>query len=127
MKNDFFLPLNSISIKKKISSIDYNFERIPQYIYNRILANKEQFLPIVNLLNQLQISGEMWYDFLYNLIPKQKQQFIKNNFKENKEIDNELINNIMKYFKIDKVSAKLYLEKLNKEEIKEIKKFFKQK
>lgn len=83
-----------------------------QFMLNRFISSKKQYLPIIAKLSTLKLTNEQHYLFLCSLINKQKHYFDYKSYKVKKNIDENSINAVMKEFNVSKRIAKEYIELL---------------
>lgn len=83
-----------------------------QFMLNRFISSKKQYLPIIAKLSTLKLTNEQHYVFLCSLINKQKHYFDYKSYKVKKNIDENSINAVMKEFNVSRRTAKEYIELL---------------
>lgn len=83
-----------------------------QFMLNRFISSKKQYLPIIAKLSTLKLTNEQHYSFLCSLINKQKHYFDYKSYKVKKNIDENSINAVIKEFNVSKRIAKEYIELL---------------
>ena len=114
--------LNQITLYKKNwdSFSEEDHKSFNTFIINRFLSMNEDWIEIVNMLQQYTIGMESKdvYNLYINMIPKGKQflKYIKG--KSNKKYNKELIKILCDYFECSKLEVIQYMNLLSKEQIK---------
>lgn len=116
-----FEHLDGITIKKtKWESLDKDSQKVyNNYMINKFVSMKQDYLEIVNIIEKYNIPSEFNYKFYLGLLPKTKTyfKFIKSN---SVSYDKELIGYLVQYFECSIKEVKDRLKILEKEEIQDI-------
>ncbi len=95
-----------------------------QFLLNRYLSSIRIFIPLVVVVNRMGvIPDEMHYEFFKSKLPERKFYF--KYLSRKKELNEHEIVCISDYYEISRREAKIYLEILNTNQIKEITNKFK--
>ena len=116
--------LNQITLYKKdwntFSEEDYKSFNI--FIINRFLSMNEEWIEIINMLQQytIEMENKDVYNLYKNLIPKEKKflRYIKG--KRDKKYNKDLIKILCDYFECSKLQVSEYIDLLPKYELKSI-------
>ena len=74
--------------KRPWSQLDDEFKKTySQFMINRIVSSKKQYLPLIAKLSTMKLSDEQHYTFLCSLVNKQKHYFDYKSYKQNKMLD----------------------------------------
>ena len=98
-------------------------KKFSPFIINRWLSMDKEFIEIVNVFQKYAIgtleSREV-YKWYCNVLPRGKRfnKYIKS--KLNKKYDKELVNIITNHFECSKLQVQVYLELIDREELKSI-------
>jgi hypothetical protein len=118
-KIDLFYFINCMTVDKK--DLDLSDDELNKaydiFMINRFLSMVEIIIPFINDINKSGWTKQSHYNFLKDVLPKQKL-YIKYIKKSKKNIDESLY--IAKYFEIGKRDAEMYLKFLSEKEINEI-------
>lgn len=100
--------------KKNWAELSDDFKKTySQFMLNRLVSSKKQYLPLIAKLSTLKLSDEQHYNFLISLINKQKHYFDYKSYKHNKIIDNETVFALSHEFTIGKTDAIRYADILS--------------
>ena len=114
--------LNQITLHKQPwdSFSEEDHKSFNTFIINRFLSMNEDWIEIVNMLQQYTIGMESKdvYNLYVNMIPKGKQflKYIKG--KSDKKYNKELIKTLCNYFECSKLEVIQYMDFLSKEQLK---------
>ena len=111
--------LNNITQEK----IDkwYMFERrYPTYMINKFLSMNERTIYYADIMNKSVLPPKLQYNFYLTVIPKGKYYFNYPKKIETDKKEDEIIELIVKHYKINNNRAKEYLKMLDKESINNI-------
>ena len=117
----FFDIVNIILEKKPIPSIEDINKHCNQYMICQMLSNDIQFTGIAMEMSKLKISNKMFFDCLYNGIPKCKKYIQWNCSKQKKETD---IMYLMEYYSCSQTTAKQYISIIDEKELTYIRDYF---
>jgi len=109
------------SILKKNVYLGEDLTGFSPYLTNKVFSNDYDSILMSNVLNNLyQMEPKAVYDFWYYAIPK-TNKFIKfpKSLKEMKEVQQ-----VREYYQVNEIIAKEYIELMDDEEKKYIKKYF---
>lgn len=114
--------LNSIELEKQQwCELSDEFKKAySQFMLNRLVSSKKQYLPIVAKLSTLKLTDEQHYTFLCSLINAQKHYFDYKAYRTKKDVNENSIKAIMKEFNVSKRTAKAYIELLGVADTKAI-------
>lgn len=112
--------LNSIEFDKKPwSELSDDFKKAySQFMLNRLVSSKKQYLPIIAKLSTMRLSDEKHYEFLCSLINRQKHYFDYKSYKQNKVLDNLSVYALEHEFEIGYKDAMRYAEILTAKDLK---------
>ena len=121
--------IDAMTIHKKdldMSDSDISKNYSP-YMINRWLSSVEVFIPYVNDINQHGhlMSKQSHYNFLKDVLPKQKVYIDYKSVAIHKNLDVKEIRYVASYFQVGIKEAKLYINILTDKEVKDILKTFK--
>ena len=104
--------LNSIELEKQSwNELTDEFKKAySQFMLNRLVSSKKQYLPIVAKLSTMKLTDEQHYLFLCSLINEQKHYFDYKAYKTKKDVNENTIKAVMKEFNVSKRTAKEYLD-----------------
>jgi len=91
-----------------------------QFMLNRFISSKKQYLPIIAKLSTLKLSDEQHYNFLCSLINRQKHYFDYKAYKSTKTLDPEIAFAITSEYKVGKREAERYLQLLSELDVKNL-------
>jgi hypothetical protein len=114
--------LNSIELEKQPwNELTDEFKKAySQFMLNRLVSSKKQYLPIVAKLSTQKLTDEQHYMFLCSLINPQKHYFDYKAYKTKKDVNENTIKAVMKEFNVSKRTAKEYLDILGVADAKAI-------
>jgi hypothetical protein len=113
--------LNIFFEKKKHPTIDEINKDCNQYILNMTLSCEKGFTVLAHELTKIKISNKMYYDFLYEALPKGKRYIQYNAGKAKKDQD---VSYLMTYFGTSQQTAKEYSDIISDSEMKEIRDYY---
>lgn len=117
----FFDIVNVILEKKPYPSDEDIQKHCNQYMINSMLSCDVQLADIAHEMSKIKVTNKMYFDCLYNGIPKCKK-FIKwNATKAKKEQD---IQYLIEYFGVSQTIAKSYVQLIEESELQEIRDFY---
>lgn len=124
--------LKSITLKKPI-----DFDQLPErdrkgyniFMINRYLSMDKRLINAISQIDKYSFEifdRKMHYQFLYSIIPKGFIffEYLKKDQEEKKKPTESHVKLLMEYLKIDKKTAILYMQFLNKDDIKQLKQIF---
>lgn len=119
---NIFDVVSSIELEKKPwSELDEDFKKAySQFMINRIVSSKKQYLPIIAKLSTLKLSDEKHYEFLCSLINKQKHYFDYKSYKQNKVLDKLTVYALEHEFQIGYKDAMRFAEILTAKDLKQL-------
>lgn len=91
-----------------------------QFMINRIVSSKKQYLPIIAKLSTLKLTDEKHYEFLCSLINKQKHYFDYKSYKQNKVLDKLTLYALEHEFNIGYKDAMRYADMLSAADLKQL-------
>jgi len=107
--------------KRPWSQLDDDFKKTySQFMINRIVSSKKQYLPIIAKLSTMKISDEQHYMFLCSLINRQKHYFDYKSYKQNKILDKLTLYALEHEFNIGYKDAMRYVEMLSAADLKDL-------
>lgn len=114
--------LNEIEFDKKPwAELDDEFKKTySQFMLNRLVSSKSQYLPIIAKLSTMGLTDEQHYMFLTSVVKRQKHYFNYKSYKVNKPVDDKTLFAIMQEFKRGRKEALMYLDLLSVEDVKQI-------
>lgn len=117
---NIFDVLNSIELEKKPwAELDDDFKKAySQFMLNRLVSSKKQYLPIIAKLSTMKLSDDKHYEFLCSLINKQKHYFDYKSYKQNKALDNLTVYALEHEFEIGYKDAMHYADIMSAKDIK---------
>ena len=116
--NNLTINKTELNDKNDVESKSYNI-----YLINRFVSMCELYIPIVNEVNKYgNIPKKLHHTFLLNILPKRKQYF--KYIKKGKELNETELSYIAEYFEIGIREAKMYINLLSEENVKEIIKLY---
>ena len=117
----FFDIVSIILEKKEIPSDEVIKKHCNQYMINQMFSCDSQLSEIAHEMSKLKISNKMFFDCLYNGIPKCKKYIKWNATKAKKE---QNIKYLIDFFKVSPETAKQYVGIIDKKEMQTIIDFF---
>ncbi len=117
---NIFDVLNSIEFDKKPwAELDDDFKKAySQFMLNRLISSKKQYLPIIAKLSTMKLSDDKHYAFLCSLINKQKHYFDYKSYKQNKLLDALTVYSLEHEFEIGYKDAMRYADILTDNDLK---------
>lgn len=117
-----FFDMVSVILEKKPKPTDEEIKKhCNQYMINMMLSCDAQLAGIAHEMSKLNINNNMYFDCLYNGIPKCKKYIKWNATKAKKEQD---ILYLMEHFSCTQSLAKQYVKLIEKDEMDEIRDYF---
>lgn len=105
--------------KRPWSQTDEDFKKTySQFMINRIVSSKKQYLPLIAKLSTMKLTDEQHYVFLCSLINKQKHYFDYKSYKQNKVLDKLTLYALEHEFNIGYKDAMRYAEMMSAADIK---------
>ena len=105
--------------KRPWSQLDDEFKKTySQFMINRIVSSKKQYLPLIAKLSTMKLSDEQHYTFLCSLVNKQKHYFDYKSYKQNKMLDKLTMYALEHEFNIGCKDAMRYAEMLSAADLK---------
>lgn len=105
--------------KRPWSQLDDEFKKTySQFMINRIVSSKKQYLPLIAKLSTMKLSDEQHYTFLCSLVNKQKHYFDYKSYKQNKMLDKLTMYALEHEFNIGYKDAMRYAEMLSAADLK---------
>ena len=105
--------------KRPWSQLDDEFKKTySQFMINRIVSSKKQYLPLIAKLSTMKLSDEQHYMFLCSLVNKQKHYFDYKSYKQNKMLDKLTMYALEHEFNIGYKDAMRYAEMLSAADLK---------
>jgi len=125
MKMSLFDHLNNLTLNKVElnKNNDEETKSYTPYMISRFVSMCDMYIPIINEINKYgNVPAHIHHRFFINLLPKRKQYF--KYIKKSKELNEEELSYIAKYFEVGIREAKLYINLLSKDTITEIIKIY---
>lgn len=117
-----FFDIVSIILEKKPIPSDEDIQKhCNQFMICSMLSCDVQLAGIAHQMSMMKVSNKMFFDCLYNGIPKCKKYIKWNATKAKKE---EQVTYLMRYFNCSQSNAKLYIQLIEKSELEYITKIY---
>jgi hypothetical protein len=117
-----FFDIVTIILEKKAYPSDEDIQKhCNQYMCNQMLSCDVQLAEIAHEMGKLKITNKMYFDCLYNGIPKVKKYIKWNATKAKKE---QHILYLMEWFRCSQTTAKSYVQLIEKSEMDTIVEYF---
>lgn len=115
------------AITKDKTELDFNDNEVKKgyvpYIINRFVSMCDLYIPIVNQINQYDLSKDIHFKFYQALLPKRKQFF--KYIPKAKDLNVDEKRKIAKYFEIGLKEAEQYIRIMSQEDIDKILEIYK--
>lgn len=120
---NLFEALNSIELDKKPwNELSEDFKKVySQFMFNRFVSSKKQYLPVIAKLSTMKLSDEQHYNVLCSLLDKQKHYFDYKAYKQkDKLVDEFTLYALQHEFDIGVKDAQRYADILSVKDLKEL-------
>lgn len=119
---NIFFHLNNLTRNKVFP--DFSLEEIQKtyepFMVNRFFSMFDAFIPIIEIVNQMNLDKENHYRFLFNLLPQQSMSFNNYISKKKNELKEEEKKYLIKYFECGKNDLDCILDLLSQKQIDSI-------
>ena len=118
-----FEALNSIELDKKHwNELTDDFKKVySQFMFNRFISSKKQYLPLIAKLSTMKLSDEQHYNVLCSLLDRQKHYFDYKAYKQkDKNVDELTLYALQHEFDIGLKDAQRYADILSIVDLKEL-------
>lgn len=120
---NLFEALNSIELDKKPwNELSEDFKKVySQFMFNRFISSKKQYLPVIAKLSTMKLSDEQHYNVLCSLLDKQKHYFDYKAYKQKDKLVDELTLYALQHeFNVGFKDAQQYADILSVVDLKEL-------
>lgn len=120
---NLFEALNSIELDKKPwNELSEDFKKVySQFMFNRFISSKKQYLPVIAKLSTMKLSDEQHYNVLCSLLDKQKHYFDYKAYKQKDKLVDELTLYALQHeFNVGFKDAQRYADILSVVDLKEL-------
>lgn len=120
---NLFEALNSIELDKKPwNELSEDFKKVySQFMFNRFISSKKQYLPVIAKLSTMKLSDEQHYNVLCFLLDKQKHYFDYKAYKQKDKLVDELTLYVLQHeFNVGFKDAQRYADILSVVDLKEL-------
>lgn len=120
---NLFEALNSIELDKKPwNELSEDFKKVySQFMFNRFISSKKQYLPVIAKLSTMKLSDEQHYNVMCSLIDKQKHYFDYKAYKQKDKLVDELTLYALQHeFNVGFKDAQRYADILSVVDLKEL-------
>lgn len=120
---NLFEALNSIELDKKPwNELSEDFKKVySQFMFNRFISSKKQYLPVIAKLSTMKLLDEQHYNVLCSLLDKQKHYFDYKAYKQKDKLVDELTLYALQHeFDIGVKDAQRYADILSVKDLKEL-------
>lgn len=120
---NLFEALNSIELDKKPwNELSEDFKKVySQFMFNRFISSKKQYLPVIAKLSTMKLSDEQHYNVLCSLVDKQKHYFDYKAYKQKDKLVDELTLYALQHeFNVGFKDAQRYADILSVVDLKEL-------